>query len=91
MKNTKSNTTQKTSATSFNMYHEALVVISLSKGTHKNVYKLATQLLFVLLEKFRQSFFDVGQPSIGGNVNLKKTQSHSSHNYIYFNIKLLGN
>jgi len=51
------------------------------------------QLLCVLLEKFRQSFFDVGQTSIGGNVNLKNnTKSPQNHRvHLNFNINLWEN
>jgi len=47
------------------MNRESLAALTLSGALHKNVYKHAMQLLFVLLEKFEfgDSFFDVGQPA----------------------------
>ncbi len=74
------------------MNPESLLALTLSSITHKNVYKYDAQLLCVLLEKFRESFFDVGQPSIGGNVNLKNTQSPRNHSHhINFNKNILEN
>jgi|GEM_PF-5864397 hypothetical protein len=74
------------------MKPESLLALTLSSDMHKNVYKQAMRSLCVLLEKFRQSFFDVGQPSIGGNVNLKNTQSQENHSiHINFNINIWEN
>jgi len=69
------------------MNPESLLALTLSGITHNNVYKYDAQLLCVLLEKFRESFFDVGQPSIGGNVNLKNnTKSPQNHRlHLHFN------
>jgi hypothetical protein len=92
LKNTKTDSTQQKREKPFKMNPESLPALTLSSDLHKNVYKHATRLLCVLLEKFRQSFFDVGQPSIGGNVNLKKTQSPKNHGiHINFNNNIWEN
>ncbi len=45
------------------------------------------QLLFVLFEKLGESFFDAGQPSIGGTQKLKNTPLTKSHS-VHFNFNL---
>ncbi len=54
---------------------------------HKNVYMYGVQHLFVLLEKFGEPFFDVGNPSIGGNAGLKNTPLNQNHS-IHFSFRL---
>lgn len=47
------------------------------------------QLVFVLLEKLGESFFEVGPASIGGNVSLKNTpltRNHSNHYVFILNL-----
>ena len=38
------------------------------------------RLVFVLLEKLVEPFFELAQPSIGGNERVKKTRLTKTHN-----------
>jgi len=40
----------------------------------------ATRLVFVLLEKLVDPFFELAQPSIGGNERVTKTSLTKTHN-----------
>jgi hypothetical protein len=69
-----------------NKLYESLAALIFSRKPYKKVYMRGAQLLFVLLEKFGESFFDVGNPSIGGNAGLKNTQLTQNHS-IHFNFR----
>jgi hypothetical protein len=48
----------------------------------KKVYMQGTRLVFVLLEKLVEPFFELADPSVGGNERVKKvclTKNHNQH------------
>jgi hypothetical protein len=49
---------------------------------YKKVYMQGTRLVFVLLENLVEPFFELADPSIGGNKRVKKvclTKIHNQH------------
>jgi hypothetical protein len=47
--------------------YDCLTEIQFRRDGHKKVYIQAMRLVFVLLEKLVEPFFELDQPSIGGN------------------------
>ena len=60
---------------------DCLTDIQFRLNGHKKVYMQASRLVFVLLEKLAEPFFELDQPSIGGNEKVKTrlTKTHNQH------------
>jgi len=61
--------------------YESLTTFIFWVNVHKKVYMQATRLVFVLLEKLVEPFFELDQSSIGGNEKVKTrlTKTHNQH------------
>jgi hypothetical protein len=61
--------------------YNCLTDIQFRLNRHKKVYMRASRLVFVLLEKLAEPFFELDQPSIGGNEKVKTrlTKTHNQH------------
>jgi hypothetical protein len=62
--------------------NDCLTDIQFRFNMHKKVYMRASRLVFVLLEKLAEPFFELDQPSIGGNKKVK-TRLTKTYNYYY--------
>ena len=51
----------------------------------------AMRLVFVLLEKLAEPFFELDQSSIGGNERVKKPTLNKNHNHHYSMLNLWEN
>ena len=63
--------------------YDCLTGIQFRRDGHKKVYIQAMRLVFVLLEKLVEPFFELDQSSIGGNERVKKTRLTKTHNLPY--------
>jgi hypothetical protein len=61
--------------------YDCLIDIQFRLNRYKKVYMRASRLVFVLLEKLAEPFFELDQPSIGGNEKVKTrlTKTHNQH------------
>jgi hypothetical protein len=61
------------------MLYESLTTLIFLSVTHKKVYMPAMRLVFVLLEKSVEPFFELDDSSIGGNekVKIQLIKTHS--------------
>ena len=61
--------------------YDCLIDIQFRLNSYKKVYMRASRLVFVLLEKLAEPFFELDQPSIGGNEKVKTrlTKTHNQH------------
>jgi hypothetical protein len=61
------------------MLYESLTTLIFLRVTHKKVYMPAMRLVFVLLEKSAEPFFELDDSSIGGNekVKIQLIKTHS--------------
>jgi hypothetical protein len=63
------------------MLYESLTTLIFLSVTHKKVYMPAMRLVFVLLEKSVEPFFELDDSSIGGNekVKIQLIKTHRQH------------
>ena len=68
--------------------YDCLTGIQFRRDGHKKVYIQAMRLVFVLLEKLVEPFFELDQPSIGGNEKSENTLNKNSQSGLY--LKFMG-
>jgi hypothetical protein len=65
---------------------ECFTDIQFTLNRHKKVYMQASRLVFVLLEKLAEPFFELDQPSIGGNEKVKTRLTKTHNHYCILNL-----
>ncbi len=73
--------------------YESLTTLYFKRDVHKKVYIQAMRLVFVLLEKLVDPFFELDKSSIGGNERVKQTRltPAKNHNHHYSMLNLWEN